>query len=241
MHLTQYWDRYPVPPNIAPMVESYRGLNQVLEHRCMDYVAAERFIADHFTTREVSAFRSCAVPAMQADYFRYCAVLALGGFYADADDRCIAPLRPLLPDGAQGVLFQRDNENVINGCFAFREPGHPLLTTVLEIATASIERRLSNSVWITTGPGIFTFLRLLSVLPPEERVDLNYDAIDPDATKSIRLCRDIASERHNDLDRLFDGVHVAPFSQLMGHIQEVWHEYKGTPQHWAHWSGSIFR
>ena len=66
-----------------------------------------------------------AVPEMQADDFRYGAVLAEGGFYADADARCLGPLAPLLEPGHRGVLFRRDNGNVVNGCFGFRAPGRP--------------------------------------------------------------------------------------------------------------------
>ncbi|HSN78450.1 MAG TPA: DNA topoisomerase, partial [Anaerolineae bacterium] len=36
----------------------------------------------------------CAIPAMQADYFRYCAALADGGVWADVDLRCQRALRP---------------------------------------------------------------------------------------------------------------------------------------------------
>ena len=241
MYLTQYWDDPSVPDELLALLRSYRELNPGLEYQCMHRKSAERFIGERFTTREVAAFRACAVPAMQADYFRYCAVLALGGFYADADTRCIAPLAPLLPADAEAVVFARDNSIVINGCFAFREPGHPLLATVLEIATLGIERRLANDVWLTTGPGIFTFLHLLSEMTRQERIDLDYDNVVWNCPKSLRLIHDIARERHGDLDHLFDRIHVARFDELAMCCQEEWVDYKSTPRHWANWPGNIFQ
>ena len=240
MNLTQYWDAEPVPAEIAALMKTYAERNPGLLYRSFSRDSAENFISEHFSPRQLAAFRLCAVPAMQADYFRYCAVLAGGGFYADADTICTAALSPLLGEAEDGVLFQRENRNVVNGCFAFREPGHPLLATVLEIATVGIERRISESVWITTGPGIFTFLHLLTELNAEERRELDYDAIDPDTTTSIRLCHEIASQRHGDIDRLFEGIRVAPFAELEACCVEADLDYKRTGVHWLHWDKSIF-
>jgi mannosyltransferase OCH1-like enzyme len=67
---------------------------------------------------------------MQADYLRYAAVLALGGFYADVDFRRLADLKPLIPSSGHGRLFRGPKGNVINGLFAFGSPGHPFEVTV---------------------------------------------------------------------------------------------------------------
>lgn len=238
--LTQYWHRPEPPPEIAALMAGYRRTNPTLRHQCFSRESAEAFIQAHFSAREVAAFRCCAVPAMQADYFRYCAVLAMGGFYVDADTRCGAPLEGLLGDGGQGVIFRRDNGNVINGCFGFRDPGHPLLSAALEIATTGIERRLSQSVWVTTGPGIFTYLHMLSLMSPAQRLHLDYDHIDPDATAGARLCRDVAQAGPIGLDQLFDGVRVADFESLGEYCLDVDAPYKSTGEHWPNWQGSIF-
>lgn len=241
MYLTQYWDSPEIPDEIAALLATAAATNPGLEHRCFDRRSADRFIASRFSARESAAFRACAVPAMQADYFRYCAVLADGGFYLDADSRSLAPLEPLLEGAGEGVLFRRENANVVNGLFAFREPASRWLGTVLELATLGIERRISESVWTTTGPGIFTYLHLLSRMTPAERAHLDYDFIGPDVTASIRLCQEVAAARHGaDLDHLFDGLSVLPFERLGTRIAEVDLRYKQGPAHWPNWEGSIF-
>jgi mannosyltransferase OCH1-like enzyme len=240
MFLTQYWDRKDVPAEIAVLFESHRSGNPGLQHRVFDRDAAAAHIAAHNGPRAAAAFAECAVPAMQADYFRYCALLVDGGFWSDADARCVQPLSGLLPDDADGVLFERPNNNVPNGCMAFRAPGHPLMQLVHDIATAGIERRVSNSVWVTTGPGILTYLMLLSRLGAEDRRRLDYDHIGVDVTRSIRLCAEIAAASFPDLDRLFDGVAVRPFALVESHAPDAPVEYKAGPAHWVHWPGSIF-
>lgn len=154
--LSQYWDTEVVPAGIAELCATFGRLNPDFDHRVYDKGQAERFIAGRFGARELAAFRACAVPAMQADYFRYCAGFALGGIYADADFECLRPLRPLLEGTADGALFfgrgerllgERRVPRVWNGFFAFTEPGHPLLELTLEIATTNIESRLAERLW----------------------------------------------------------------------------------------------
>ena len=242
MHLIQYWSHQPVPEEIRELTTTFAELNAGMHYAFFDWAAADEFIAARYPRRVSSAFRSCAVPAMQADYFRYCAVLALGGIYADADMRCKVPLEPLLAPDVAGFMFRRPNGNINNNFFGFRNPGHPLLELTLEIATRAIEQRFSNGVWIVTGPAMFTFLHLLSTLSPREREVLEFDGIlDVDAALSIRLCRDTCVERALDFTNLFDGVHVAPQVDETNWADDVSFEYKNTAVHWLNWPGSIYR
>jgi mannosyltransferase OCH1-like enzyme len=119
---------------------------------------AKALIEARFGAREVAAFEACAVPAMQADYFRYCAMHALGGFYCDADCDCIGSLLPLLD--ADGILVESMGMPgaLNNNLFAFRDPGHLFPRLAMDIATAAIENRLSESVAAVTGPFIFNLL-----------------------------------------------------------------------------------
>jgi mannosyltransferase OCH1-like enzyme len=242
MYLTQFWDQRPIPEEIEVLMESYRAQNPDLQHRCFDRVQADDFIARHFSARHLNAFRSCAVPAMQADYLRYCAVLVDGGFYSDADSRCITPVATLLPPGADGVLVQRPNGIVINGFFGFRNPRHPLLGTVLEIATTAIETRaFGDDLWLTSGPGILTFLWVISASTPEEREQLYVEDQPADErTKCIRLCRDIAMRELGAVDGIFTNIHLCPFGDFQSVAQEIRASYKETPRHWVHWEGSIY-
>lgn len=240
MYLTQYWDTAILPREVQDLVDLGIRQNPTLRHRLFSRDSADDFIAANLSARELAAFRACAVPAMQADYFRYCAVLVDGGFYLDADSMCHQPIAPLLGDSDDGVLFKRANENVVNGVFAFRQAGHPFLKTSLEIATVGIERRIAQSVWTVTGPAIFTFLKMLAVMPAEDRGDLDYDFISPETTASVRLCFEIALARHGSIDRLFDGIRVAPFDSLEPFLGEPDLAYKHGDRHWTLWPGSIY-
>lgn len=169
----QYWHSEAVPPYITDLTSSFSSHNPTYLHRVFHELEAEGFIREHLSDREAAAFRACATPAMQADYFRYCAVLVSGGIYADADTRCVAPLGALLEPGDAGKLLQyfqviqesprrlRVYPLMVNDFFAFRSTGHPLLRLTLDVATANIERRVGKILWFTTGPGIFSLLNLL--------------------------------------------------------------------------------
>jgi mannosyltransferase OCH1-like enzyme len=241
MQLFQYWHEARGPDDVEAALAVVAPANPGLVVRRFHHDSAAGYIASRYGARASAAFRACAVPAMQADLFRYCAVLAEGGFWLDADHRCASPLADLLPAGAGGVVFQRDNANVVNGCFGVREAGHPLLAAALEIALRGIEARFVEDVWLTTGPGIFTYLHLISRMTPEERAHLDYDHIGAAVTFSMRLCDAVAASIPGDIQALFAGVHVAPFSEFELACPSVPLAYKDGTNHWVAWQGSIFR
>lgn len=149
------------------------------DYSAFDCEAADGLIAAHFDGTTLAAFRQCAVPAMQADLFRYCAIYALGGLYIDADADNAGTLPDMLRRLAspRGALMTRSGR-IANDVIFIRAPGDPLLARTIEIAVDNITRRLSNNVWMITGPGIFTALYAnsntrplfdsLPVLPVEE-------------------------------------------------------------------------
>jgi hypothetical protein len=149
--IVQYWHSATVPADVAGLIETFADRNPQRPHLLFDREAAEAFLAEHFSALEVEAFRTCAVPAMQADYFRYGAAHVLGGVCVDVDCRCIAPLGPLLEGGSQ--LFRSWNEGgVMNGLLVFDRRRHPLPKLALELATANIIERRTKHIWTTTGP-----------------------------------------------------------------------------------------
>lgn len=146
---------------------TFRDLNPDVTHHVFTEASADEFIAANFTSRELAAFRACAVPAMQADYFRYCAVLTLGGIYADVDFCCAVPLQPLAHATSDGLLFQNAKGDIINAFFVFDAPNHPLLRLAVDVATENISLRAADKVHMVTGPWIFTILNRLSPVGAE--------------------------------------------------------------------------
>lgn len=166
--VVQFWHDSP-PPQIEELMSTWgQSAAEGFEYRKFDTDSAARFIRDHYDRRTERAFLSCAVPAMKADLFRICALLVRPGIYVDADTRrsganCTyrprdeesAPLLPLYLRLERGVLFQRD-ARIANGFMIVKQPRDPLLAAILAKAIQNIEERISNNVYIVTGPGIAT-------------------------------------------------------------------------------------
>jgi hypothetical protein len=242
--IIQYWHSEKVPAEIGELIATFRDRNPDLPHMVFCEAEAESFIAEHFTRREVAAFRSCAVPAMQADYFRYCAVLALGGIYVDADFHCLRPLQTLIDEASAGMLFRGlPHGGIVNGIFLFRAPGHPLLRLALDVATANIERRVATKVHMVTGPWIFTGLSALR--GPNSAALLRRAAADPALSRLAESFVGAAGDRAR-IAMAFEDVRIAPFT-----VAENWIEisvsplqYKQSEDHWVNWNRrgtTIFR
>lgn len=237
--IVQYWHSGAPPPYIEELLDTFREHNPETPHLVFDAAGAEKLIAVHFGDREAAAFRACAVPAMQADYFRYCAALALGGLYCDADLRCIASLRPDFPRPGEGWLILRPHKAIVNGLFAFGSPGHPLLELTVAIATANIERRRGDSVYMVTGPALWTTLYWAFRLGSFDAfVD---EAPDAQWEKYARLCSETIGD-YTRLSRAFEGVRVRPVSEIGVFVQSYGLNlpYKETDAHWANFKDRIY-
>jgi Glycosyltransferase sugar-binding region containing DXD motif len=256
--LIQFWDAAEPPADVAALLDSMARGNPGMRHLVFDRAGAEEFIAARFSAREAAAFRACAVPAMQADYFRYCAMLELGGAYVDADFRSVAPLRPLLA-AADGTLFGRPQiprgwpedlfgdrprvgpyRIVANSFFLFGAPGHPLLRLAVELATANVESRVAEDVAVATGPGIFTSIYLAGRLGSLDAF-LEYAAggvLEP----SAGLFCEVAGSQERVAAALA-GVRISPFEESRAAVVEAGGElaYKSTDVHWVNYRRSIFR
>lgn len=257
--IIQYWHEEP-PAYIAELLASFRDRNPEMPHLVFDESAAADFIGERLGQRELGAFRACAVPAMQADYFRCCAILALGGVYADADYRCISPLRSMVDSCDGGEIFLsptthrvngREMRRVWNGFFAFRESGHPFLRLALEIATANMEARIPEriwptghnvreAIWLTVGPGVPTLMRFM-----QERG--SFDAfIEAIAGSPAEPFGSLYCEVVGDYTRLveaFEGIRVSPNRRMFEWIADPDFDlpYKETDTHWHNVTTAIFR
>lgn len=236
--IVQYWDGEEVPDYLLPELATFADLNPGFRHLVFSRASAEDFIADHFTPRELAAFRKCAVPSMQSDYVRFCAGIALGGFYSDVDFRCVAPLGPLLPEPGVIRLFQGPKGNVISGFFGFQAPGHPFLELALEIATANIERGCPATVYFATGPPIFTGLVFLHMVGSRD------GSIAPIEDRLLQEALSEYWKTIGDPGRLaaaLEGVEVLPRKRLLEHVGSAAPlPYKGTDSHWLNFKGDIF-
>lgn len=125
-------------------------------HQLYDYDSARALIKQNFEGTTLTSFDSCAIPAMQADFFRYCALYLMSGLYLDADTRSLAKMQELLKlAGPRGILMDRRG-NIANDFMFFSQCQDPLLEKVIRIAESNINFQISQNVWEVSGPGILT-------------------------------------------------------------------------------------
>jgi mannosyltransferase OCH1-like enzyme len=239
----QYWHSPEIPAAVTERTATFSELNPGFHHRLLCEDDAAELIATHFNDREVAAFRACAVPAMQADYFRYCALHALGGIYSDDDYDCVQALGPILEAARGGMLATGDGRQLINAILIFAAPGHPLLRLAIDIATANIERRVEDQVAILTGPVIFRSLGAIysagSIEAAERRFP--YEKI----SRHLREAMAMAGSQER-IDDAFEGVSVIQHETMQRWISRHRGKlpHKGTHMDWVHWrrnGASIFR
>lgn len=255
--LVQYWHEATPPPEVVETLRSFSEHHPNMEHLVFDESSAKEFIAAHLGAREVAAFCDLAVPAMQADYFRYCAVHALGGVYADANFRCLGNLGWLVDGREKGILFGRQDpvpsalaaaynwrhpvgpfRAVTNGMFGFAAPGHPLLELAVRASTANIENRVAegaDGVWVTAGPGVLTSIYLLHELGSIDAF-LAYSAGSAIEATAPLLCELVGD--YAGIAGLWDGVLIRPLGE-----RDIW-GIKGSKRPGSRWGrvdGSIYR
>jgi len=181
--LVRYWhDPRNLPEDVRACLDSWnRLIDDGFELRIFDDVSAAAYIADVYGKREREAFACCRHPAMRADYFRMCFVLAAGGLYVDADDvlRSSENWRVIFRSGALKVqplcydvpaacmvpateIWRADFSTNGRIFYVNNDPlaapaGHPILRRALARAT---ERLLGKErfpeIQATTGPGNLT-------------------------------------------------------------------------------------
>ena len=179
--IVQFWhDLGQLPSDVEECVRSWTVWETSgFEHRLFDERTAGAFISSSFGARHKRAFERCYHPAMQADYFRLCYVLAEGGFYVDADDVCVGTdigwlaedgrlkLQPLCYDIANAAMvktavFLRAGAYDPSWIFYFNNnplissPGHPVIEHALSQATRLLELAGEDElpeIQMATGPG----------------------------------------------------------------------------------------
>jgi hypothetical protein len=153
--IAQFWDTGDPPPDVARLMRTWPDHNP--DHRIVrfDNDSARAFLAERLPPEVLQAYAQVREPAQQADIFRLAWLATEGGVYADADDRCLAPLGTIVPAGTDRELFQEELGTLANDFIAVR-PGHPVLLAALDLAVAAINRGDSDIVWLSTGPGLLT-------------------------------------------------------------------------------------
>lgn len=234
MKLFQYWDAGPPPDEVIGWIDGFRTRNPNLDHRLYDRDTASWFIEKNLGARERRAFEACAVPSMQANYFRLCALLTRAGFYADADLQCLESLKSLRGRSSNALALVW-NGAMTNSFMMFRQRQDPFLAACLTLATENIEARRFDTSYFSTGPALLNAIR--SALEPSWMEQAHRE--DPQHRELLGLARRSVT-RPAQVREAIAALTLIHFFAVERWIGTDPPAYKTTGRHWLNWKGSIY-
>lgn len=155
MHIAQYWDTSTPPPDIAELMKSWQQVNPSFAYTKFDRNSAAAFLRLNLPNNIWLAFVRTREPAKAADVFRLAYLYLKGGFYCDADDRCVAPLLNIVPSNATFVGYLEGHGSLANN-FLGVISNHPVIKRALDLAVDAINRGDHDETWLATGPGLLS-------------------------------------------------------------------------------------
>jgi tetratricopeptide (TPR) repeat protein len=164
--IVQYWNEADVPVDVLSLMQTWRDAHPDHEFLLFNADSAQNFLCEHYAENVVSAYRFAREPAQKADLFRLAFLFAKGGFYADADDRCLKSLSSIVPTYANLFVYQEDFGTLGNNLIG-AVPQHPVIGCALDLAVEAVDRGDRDILWLSTGPGLLTraFAQILANSP----------------------------------------------------------------------------
>lgn len=144
-----------MPPDVEALCQTRGDLNPGFAYRRFSEVDARAFLRETARPKTLKAFERAWEPAMKADIFRLAVLDREGGWSADADDRCLAPIGDLAGDG-HGLAVIREDIGTLGNNFIGAAPGHPAIKAALDEAVEAVNRGDNDILWLRTGPGLLT-------------------------------------------------------------------------------------
>jgi mannosyltransferase OCH1-like enzyme len=153
--IVQYW-RQPQPPeDVARLIATWRDANPDFEHVLLNEAGAEERLKAYGDGEALEAYRLTREIPQKADILRLAVLAFEGGFFLDADDRCLKPLATHVPPGATFVAYQ-ERLGGIGSNFIGAAKGHPTIVLALAEAAKAINRGDRDMAWLSTGAGLLT-------------------------------------------------------------------------------------
>lgn len=159
----QYWNHSRPPADVAALMQTWAAQNDGFEHVVFDRAAARDFLQRSYPADVLAAFEKCPHPAMEADLIRLAFLAANGGVYADADERCLAPLERLFAALGGASFAAAITEGIplyVHNWFICAAPANGIVRLALEQAVRMIHldenERGTDDLWQITGPGLLT-------------------------------------------------------------------------------------
>jgi hypothetical protein len=153
--IVQFWDAPEAPDDLLPLMASWSMIHPDWNYRRFNIGSAGEYLRRNHSADVVAAYRRARQPAQKADVFRLGVLAHEGGVWADADDRCLAPLEPLVESGVTLSGWQESFGTFGNNLLA-ATPGHPIIVRALGLAVSAVNRGDDDIAWLATGPGALT-------------------------------------------------------------------------------------
>ena len=161
--LVQYWHERKLPADVAACMASWPAQNPSLHQRILCRDEARDIIAAQKSPDILACFDEAPHAAVQSDIIRLVVLAQEGGLYIDADERCVAPLTPLLQRLGTvefvGWLSPDTPSYLYNGFLAVRQ-GSSIIRSALEdmisLRRNHRARGVRSDVWQVSGPGLIT-------------------------------------------------------------------------------------
>ena len=163
--IIQYWHDKEPPTDVRVLMSSWRRMNPEYEYRLFDNEAALEFLRTRARSGAAEAFRRAVDIPQRADILRLAYLADEGGFFVDADDRCLASLDEHLSASATFVGYQ-EYLGSLGANFIGAARRHPVILSALSLALESVNRGDHDTAWLSTGPGLLTRAFAQTLLKP---------------------------------------------------------------------------
>jgi tetratricopeptide (TPR) repeat protein len=153
--IMQFWDRSRPPTAVSKLLRTWRDAHPDHEYRLFDKTSARAYLAANYPIEVGRAYHRASHPAQASDIFRLAYLLREGGFYADADDRCVGHLSGVVTANLHFIAYQEQFASLGNnfiGCV----PDEPIIYHALKLAVEAMNRGDGEAIWLSTGPGVLT-------------------------------------------------------------------------------------
>ena len=152
--IIQTWKTRELSPRMREIAQSWELRNRAYVYRLYDDAECRRFVEVQFGPRVLAAYDAIEAGAFRADLWRYCALYAHGGVYADLDTLCVGAIDAVLDPGAGLVVpVDLDSRNLFNA-FIGAAPRHPVMLACVERIVAKVEAGERQAGLGFSGPGL---------------------------------------------------------------------------------------
>lgn len=164
-NVSLYWADDAPSQSVKSVVEKWQQMCAGWNVSLYSRTTAHAFLKSHFGQDISDAFLSCAIPAMQSDFFRVFWAISEGGVYSDIT--FVPKAEPLFFAVERSLTVPTWNHGrIVNGIF-YATKGSSALQRLADVILETVTQKDQDNVWLATGPGAW-----INTLGQEETADM---------------------------------------------------------------------